>query len=359
MGDGGLTPISETSFGAEGIYEREDIQRLLRDNIAVLGEPLFVIAEEFGEWLDSLRRIDLLCLDCDANLVVVELKRTEDGGHMELQALRYAAMISAMTFQQLVETHARSRNPNHPDTDSAKAAILDFLEWDEVDEDQFGRDTRIVLASADFGKELTTTALWLIERGLDIKCVRLKPYRLPTGQVLLDIQQLIPLPETASFQTQIGVKRQAARQNRTDRHDLSAQWWTALLEQPGSDLHHKVSPLPSPYFRVQTAPRTRFVYCVWENECAVEFFAENGDEADRASRFDLWLKHKEAIERAFGAALDWETPGRKACRVRYCMQGGYRSGEAEWVEILGKQIDAMNRLYAAINPMLKSIGIGA
>jgi len=30
--------------------------------------------------------------------VAIELKRTEDGGHMELQSTRYAAMVSTMTF---------------------------------------------------------------------------------------------------------------------------------------------------------------------------------------------------------------------------------------------------------------------
>ena len=44
-----------------------------------------VIEEEFGDWEDSLRRIDLLCLNRKAQLVVLELKRTEDGGHMELK----------------------------------------------------------------------------------------------------------------------------------------------------------------------------------------------------------------------------------------------------------------------------------
>ena len=80
-----------------------------------------VLAEEFSDWADSTRRIDLLCLDDDANLVVVELKRTEDGGHMELQALRYAAMVSAMTFDQAVETLARHRNRANPDTDADPA----------------------------------------------------------------------------------------------------------------------------------------------------------------------------------------------------------------------------------------------
>ena len=94
-----LLPLSETTFGAEGILERDDLQRLLREQISVLDERLMVVAEEFGDWLDSSRRIDLLCLDSAGNLVVIELKRTEDGGHMELQALRYAAMVSSLTLE--------------------------------------------------------------------------------------------------------------------------------------------------------------------------------------------------------------------------------------------------------------------
>jgi hypothetical protein len=38
--------------------------------------------------------------DKQAWLVVIELKRTLDGGHMELQAIRYASMVSAMTFER-------------------------------------------------------------------------------------------------------------------------------------------------------------------------------------------------------------------------------------------------------------------
>jgi hypothetical protein len=35
------------------------------------------------------------------------LKRTEDGGHMELQSIRYASMVSTMTFDQAVDTFGR------------------------------------------------------------------------------------------------------------------------------------------------------------------------------------------------------------------------------------------------------------
>ena len=89
-----------------GIGERSDIQRLLRTQIDVLGDELHVLTEEFGDWEDSKRRIDLLAVDKKAQLVVVELKRTYDGGHMELQAIRYASMVAAMTFDRAVEIHA-------------------------------------------------------------------------------------------------------------------------------------------------------------------------------------------------------------------------------------------------------------
>ena len=101
-----IAELKRTSFETFGIQERPHLQKLLRESISVIDPDIYVITEEFGDWQDAKRRIDLLCLDRDANLVVVELKRTEDGGHMDLQALRYAAMVSTLTFEKLVESHA-------------------------------------------------------------------------------------------------------------------------------------------------------------------------------------------------------------------------------------------------------------
>jgi len=55
--------------------------------------------------------------------------------------------------------------------------ILDFLDWDDVDEESFASDVRIVLASHDFSRELTTAVMWLSGRDLDIRCIRMRPYR--------------------------------------------------------------------------------------------------------------------------------------------------------------------------------------
>ncbi len=78
---------------------------------------LFVIAEEFGNWEDARRRIDLLALDKAGRLVVIELKRTDDGGHMELQAIRYAAMVSSMGFTEVADAYSAHRAKHRPDAE--------------------------------------------------------------------------------------------------------------------------------------------------------------------------------------------------------------------------------------------------
>ena len=213
-----ISEVLPTSFAVEQVSERSDLQRLLRHQVHILGEELLVIAEEFGEWEDSRRRIDLLALDKQANLVVIELKRTEEGGHMELQALRYAAMVSVMTFDRAAEVYSAFCQKHKPDTD-ARQDLLDFLDWTEPQEDQFAQDVRIILVAADFSKEITTTALWLNQRLLDIRCIRIKPYTY-NGHCLINVQPLIPLPETADFQIKIRDKESQERQGRKKEKTL-------------------------------------------------------------------------------------------------------------------------------------------
>lgn len=63
--------------------------------------------------------------------------------------------------------------------------------------------------------------LWLNGfEGMDIRCVRLVPYELD-GKVLLDIQQVIPLPEAADYQVQLRRKGAARERARTSGRDLT------------------------------------------------------------------------------------------------------------------------------------------
>jgi hypothetical protein len=216
----GIAPLKETTFGSAGMKERGDLQRLLRENIEVIAPNTLVISEEFGGWEDSRRRIDLLAIDRDANLVVIELKRTEDAGHMELQAIRYAAMVARMRFDQAVQIYRQYLQRQGQESDNAIDHILKFLDWEQADEPQFARKVRIILVSANFSREVTSSVLWLNEGGLDIQCIRLIPYQF-NGRVLVEVQPLIPLPEMGDYLVRIREKSQEEREVQSTVMDLT------------------------------------------------------------------------------------------------------------------------------------------
>lgn len=214
-----LHTVQRTNFSSEGILERQNLQSALKKQFEIIDPNCLVIAEEFSEWNNSQRRIDLLAIDKHANLVVIELKRTETGEHMELQALRYASMVSTLTFKRATEIFQNYLNKNNID-EEAESTILDFLGWEEGEEDDFALDTRIILVSANFSKELTTSVMWLNTKGVDIKCVRIIPYN-DDGKIIIDVQQIIPLPEAESYQIKIKQQSEERREAKKSSKDYT------------------------------------------------------------------------------------------------------------------------------------------
>jgi hypothetical protein len=220
IAESGLARHEQASLADLGLRERQDLQRLIRNDIGVLDDDLLVVAEEFGEWEDARRRIDLLAVDKAGCLVVIELKR-DDGAHMDLQAVRYAAMVSSMDFGDVVAAYEKHLARTAPDVGrDARTELTAFIDTAE-EEPTISTDVRIVLVSADFGRELMTTVLWLNRfEGMDIRCVQLVPYRLD-GRVLLDIRQVVPLPEAADYQVRVRRKEQQQERVRTQNRDMT------------------------------------------------------------------------------------------------------------------------------------------
>lgn len=206
----------DTTFENERFYEKDDLQRLLAKQIEILSENILIISEEFCNWEDSKRRIDLLGIDSNGKIVVIELKRTITGGHMELQALRYAAMVSAMNPEQIIETYDNYLKKNGNPERDAKDEISKFVNEDAVLD--IGSEVRIILISSEFSKEITSTVLWLNTNGIDIKCFKVKPYKL-NEKMILDIQQIIPLPEAEDYVIKIREKTEQQKQIKESNRD--------------------------------------------------------------------------------------------------------------------------------------------
>ena len=213
-----IVQLDETTFENQGLREF-DLQQMLKSQIDAISPETRIVSEEFSDWEDRKNRIDLLGIDKNADLVVIELKRTADGGYMDLQALRYAAMISTLTFDKLVETYGSYLQKNGAET-NPEEDLLEFLGWEEPTEEEFAKDVRIVLASAEFSRELCTSVMWLNDFGLDIRCVRMNPYKNKDG-LFLDIQTVIPLPEAEEYQVRIREKTMKEREVRKRSRDTA------------------------------------------------------------------------------------------------------------------------------------------
>ena len=97
---------------------------------------------------------------------------------------------------------------------------MEFSGWTEPDEERFGQEVKIVLASAEFSRELTTSVMWLNDFGLDIRCVRMHPY-ISDGKTFLDVRTVIPIPEIADYQVRIREKKQKERESRETARDFT------------------------------------------------------------------------------------------------------------------------------------------
>lgn len=145
----------------------------------------------------------------------------------------------------------------------------------------------------------------------------------------------------------------------SERGDLRRKWWARLLARPDNKLHRHLSIRPALAIGVSSGVRGfSFNYVVRQSECDAQLYIDlgEGEEEQTKELFDLLHQNKEKIEASFGGELEWQRlPERRACRIRKAIRGGNNSPEEEWDSIQERQVDAMNRLHAALRPFLKSL----
>lgn len=255
-----LDTIRPSTFAAVEIQERKHLQALLLNNPGAIDPDIRIVAEEFSNWKDSLRRIDLLAIDSDANLVVIELKRVEEGEHMELQAIRYAAMVSAMNFEAVVDAYEKLLDNRKLNSTDARQDLLSFLGAATEDDVVVSSTPRIVLMAPSFSKEITTAVLWLNQQKLNIRCLEIKPYKIH-DELYLDVERVIPLPSAGDYIVGINDKvTKAENQAKAKRRERSLK---VLVDQgvlkEGVRLYLIKPPRPSINISDDKAKRATFL----------------------------------------------------------------------------------------------------
>jgi len=353
-----LQPVPVTTFASQSILERQHLQAMLKQDPSPLGEGLLVLCEEYSNWQDSNRRIDLLCLSKDRDLVVVEIKRTDDGGHMDLQAIRYASMVSGMTLEQVIDAHARSFTGQDDGREKARSAVLEHLALESEADGTLTGKVEIILVSADFSTEITTCVMWLNDQGLSIRCIRMQPYQYQS-QALVDVTQIIPLPEAESYLVKMREQQDEKRKVETKRQESIRRFWAQFIEtsKKQAGLFAGRSPTTDHWLSAGIGKAGTNITCsLAEDRSRVELWIHLGKNkvATNKAWFDALHEKKTEIEAAFGAALNWQRlDSGSGCRICIEFDGGWSSAEAEWAPLQSKLMKAATDLAAVMAPRLK------
>ena len=152
-----------------------------------------------------------------------------------------------------------------------------------------------------------------------------------------------------------------SKQEMSEREHLRYKWWSQLVRHPDAKLHRHITPRKYSWIGLGSGMRgIGFNYVVTNQGAAAEVYIDRGKGMNHENLqvFDHLYAKKGQIEAAFGGSLSWKRlEGKRACRIRVAVPGGYRDPEEAWRTTHDQMTDAMNRLVAATRSHLASLKI--
>lgn len=345
-----IKAVKTKTFSELGFTERKHLQEWLAHEPSALGEELLIIQKEFDGFDDTRERLDLLALDKDGNLVIIENKLDDSGRDVVWQSLKYASYCASLTKLQIVEIFQQYINRYEKITSDTKSApvdaasqICEFLDAPDLDEVKLnlGNSQRLMMVAANFRKEVTSTALWLLGQGINIQCFKVTPHSLGE-QLFINIDQIIPTPEAKELM--IGISAKEAEEKTTEvvlknRHNVRRQYWEHALEifqNSHCKLYNNISPSKDHWLSAGSGfSGCPFALIVLQKELRVELSIARGSQEENKFVFDALFQHKDKIEESFGDTLEWlRLEDKKSSRIQYsCKADGFNKDQwPEWIQ---------------------------
>jgi hypothetical protein len=186
-----------------GLRERQHLQEWVIAHPKVLGPAVMIVAFEFGSWIGQSGgterdRLDVLALDSDGQLIVVELKRDKAPDAVEMQALKYAALVSRFTREDLDRVHARYCTATSGIETSVEDAAARLDAFAEITEETL-RIPKVILMATEFPPTVTATVVFLHQQlGLDVRLMVFQAYE-TANDILVTVSQHYPPPGIEEF----------------------------------------------------------------------------------------------------------------------------------------------------------------
>lgn len=356
-----LEQMEECSFNTLGFRERGNLQEWLISAPKALGEELLIIQKEFDGFNDTRERLDLLALDKIGRIVVIENKLDDTGRDVVWQALKYAAYCSTLTKEQIIDVYRRYlERHGKSEGGTSEERICEFLDTSPEDlRLNEGKSQRIILVAAQFRKEVTSTVLWLLERGLSIRCIKVTPYKLGDN-FILDAKQIIPVPEAEDFMIRMAEKEQseaATEETQGQRHQIRFDYWKSVLDAmraAGVSDYANISPSKDNWIMCGAGGSgSHYSLILTQGDVRTQLNLGSSDKDLNKRIFDSLHDNRVEIERRFGAELNWRRMDDKiTSRITYSKAADGFNREA-WPDMIKWMVEHHQRLKAAIQDSLE------
>ena len=350
-----ITALSQVSFSKLGFTERAHLQEWLANQPDALGEELLIIQKEFDGFDDTKERLDLLAIDKSGALVIIENKLDDSGRDVVWQALKYAAYCSTLSKTQVVDIFQRFLDKQNPGQD-AKSLICDFLGKEEFDEVALnhGIDQRLIMVAAEFRKEVTSAAIWLLKHGVQVQCFKVTPYQ-DGADLFLSIDQLIPLPEAEELMIGIAekeVEEQAVERSQAKGGQFRMDFWRQALEaleRANVKLYANVTPRRDHWLDVGSG-LSGVVYSMVLNrdEVRMDFCLDRPSKEQNKMLFDFLQARAEKFNQAYGMPLVWRRMDEKKVSIieaSYSVNGHDQQNWPAMIDWLVDQVQRMERVF--------------
>lgn len=357
-----IDKIQAKSFHDLGFKERENLQEWIAKNPSCLGdEELLIIQKEFDGFNDTNERLDLLALDKSGTLVIIENKLDDTGKDVTWQALKYVSYCSTLTKQQIIDIF-QDYLDKQGKSKNAKEELVDFFDGKPLEEITLNEhDQRMILVAGNFRKEVTSTAMWMLNHSIAVQCFKATPYQYGE-ELLLDIEQIIPIKEAEEYIIKMADKAkeaQTAKDVNKGIEDTRKKYWIALLERFNkvSKQFQNVNPSSDHWLSggsgVSGVP---FSFVVTTNYASVEILINKGEKEVNEEIYDKLYSMKDEIESDYGEKLVWQRlDEKKSCRISARLEDVDVRNIDEWDTIIDFHCKAMPGFYSAIHDRLNKV----
>lgn len=326
-----LKEINRTTFSEQSLKERYDLQEWIDNNPKILwdaldGEEVLIIQKEFSNFDKTRERLDLLAVDKEGNLVLIENKLDDSGKDVTWQALKYASYCSSFNKEQIVQIYQDYLNKKFPSENrSAVQELCSFFNVEEIEDISLniGFNQRIILIAKEFRPEVTSTVIWLRAKNIDVQCIKFVPYQLNDNSIIIDIDKIIPVPETKDYiikLSQKDIEENNISSSRSKRKLIYAEYWDKLLDgcrKENLDLYQNRTTSKDSWISAGSGiSSVSYNFVVGVSSARVEIYINRKDQRENKGIFDTLINSKEIIEKELGFELSWERlDDRRASRI--------------------------------------------